>query len=129
MSVELVQKVHHRVRLKCCAANDDMLFSLSPMNAITSSELLLFHPSVRKLFELSRQDNQRHTDHYDHEQLRWPSIRFIVTVTNGCKSDDNKVQAFKQINVLSSSSLEMLITTDTMNNSTGGVSIVVKDSI
>jgi hypothetical protein len=52
MCVELIQKIHDSVGVKCRCHNDDVLFVLCPVTAVRSSHLLPFHPRVGQLFEL-----------------------------------------------------------------------------
>lgn len=55
MSVELVEEVHQQVDLQGADAQHHVLFRLRPMPAVVPSQLLAFHPQVRKLLKLTKQ--------------------------------------------------------------------------
>lgn len=52
MRIELVQKVHYRIRVQRCRAYDYMLLALSTMRRVAAAQFLALHPSESQLLKL-----------------------------------------------------------------------------
>ena len=95
MGVEFIKKIHNGICLKTRGTNDDVLFVLSPMSGITSSQLLPFHPRESELFELRRENDKSHANHDDHKELRRPDVGHIVTVAHRGKGNDDVINGLE----------------------------------
>ncbi|KAH9405299.1 hypothetical protein TYRP_001145 [Tyrophagus putrescentiae] len=97
--VELAEEVDGRVGGECGAADDDVPLRVGSVRRVRPAQLLALQPGRRQLLELRRQDDQRHCDHDDHEELRHPPVRLHVAVAHRRERHHHKVQRLEQVHL------------------------------
>ncbi|KAH9405301.1 hypothetical protein TYRP_001148 [Tyrophagus putrescentiae] len=106
--VELAEEVDGRVGGECGAADDDVPLRVGSVRRVRPAQLLALQPGRRQLLELRRQDDQRHCDHDDHEELRHPPVRLHVAVAHRRERHHHKVQRLEQVHLTPARPLTIL---------------------
>ena len=65
---------------------------------------------------LCRQNDEGNSYHYDHEELRWPYLRYEVPIAHGGECYHNKISCLEQVEVTVAGALEMLNPANADNN-------------